>query len=216
MSRFEFELQGLTPLLMHHDNIALADQLTEWRKDSRNKNISKAGDDRSPPWAWHTYLYHDGEHLAIPSINLWTVFRDAATSKSLKGQKSFKEAAAAGIYIEQEYLPLMNNGKKIPIGPIEAMREKSFNEQMAAVKKLGFELLSKRAQVGTSKHLRVRPKFNNWSLSGTLLVNVPEINGTVLRDIGDIAGRYKGLGDGRPGSRKPWPYGVFSVTFKEI
>lgn len=54
-----FELTGTTPLLMHADDVDAADALIEWRQKPDNKNISKPGDDRSPPWAWQTYLYRD-------------------------------------------------------------------------------------------------------------------------------------------------------------
>ena len=35
---------------------------------------------------------------------------------------------------------------------------------------LGFELFAKGAKIGQSKHIRVRPRFNAWSASGTITV----------------------------------------------
>jgi len=214
--RFSFQVTGLTPLLLHNDDVDWADLLTVWRKDPKNRNLSKPGDDRSPPWTWQTYLYRDGTHVCLPGDNLWTCFRDASTSISMKGMKSFKESAAAGIYIEQDFLPVLvgQDKRKVLLSDIEAIREKSFNDQMAAVKDLGFELFSKRARVGTSKHIRVRPRFSSWTLEGTVLVTADELTLEVLRSIGDIAGRYKGVGDGRPSAKKPWPYGKFQIDFQ--
>ena len=214
----KFVLEGLTPLIPHNGDVELTDELTRWRKDNKNKNVSRPGDDRSPPWTWQTYLYNDGVDVCVPAMNVWTSFRNAATSKSMKGQKSFKESAAAGLYIEEEFIPIEidSDNKIVKWADIVAMRDESFNEQMARVKKKGFQLFTKRVSVNKNKHLRVRPLFKSWRLRGTLIVSVPEIDLETLRDIGDIAGRYKGLCDGRPGSKSPWPYGVFSASFEEI
>jgi len=214
--RLSFELTGLTPLLLHNDDVDMADMLNAWRKDPKNKNLSKPGDDRSPPWTWQAYLYHDGEHVCLPSDNLWTCFREAAASVPMKGQKSFKESAAAGIYFEQEFLPIkVDGGRQVELSAIEQVRDNTYPEQIQAAKSLGFELFAKRARVGTSKHIRVRPRFVNWRLSGTVLVTADELTLEVLNSIGDIAGRYKGVGDGRPSAKKPWPYGKFQIQFSE-
>ena len=86
-----FELTGEMPLLMHSDDVEAADELKEWRKDPANKDLSVAGDDRSPAWTWQTYLYSDGEHVTIPGANLMVNLRTAATQIILKKQKTFKE-----------------------------------------------------------------------------------------------------------------------------
>jgi len=63
MEQYQVTLKGLTPLLMHSDNLAFSERVTAWQKAPENKANSKAGDDRSPAWTWIGYLYHDGKHV---------------------------------------------------------------------------------------------------------------------------------------------------------
>lgn len=62
-TRYKFELMGIpgSDLLLHADDIDWADKLGDWRKDPKNRSISRAGDDRSPGFTWIGSLYHDGE-----------------------------------------------------------------------------------------------------------------------------------------------------------
>lgn len=214
----KFFVSGLTPLLMHADNVDMRDHVSGWRKDPKNKNISKPGDDRSPPWTWHTYLYHDGQHLAIPTDNLWICLRDAAKSVTLKGQKTFKNSAAAGICFIDEYAPLLvgRDRKVVSVASLDVIRDLPYVEQLVAVRDLGFTLYCKPVKVGKSKHIRVRPKFLPWAIEGELTITADELTMPVMRQIGDIAGRYKGIGDGRPSSPNPYPYGQFSIEFSEV
>ena len=161
-------------------------------------------------------MYHDTEHIVVPGDNLWTCFREAATSVTLKGNKSFKESAAAGIFIEQEQLPVLVNGRPIAIASLLESREKSFADQCKLVKSLGFRLFVKTVRIGQAKHIRVRPRFDSWELRGTMLVTADELTLDVLNMIGEVAGHRKGLCDGRPSSRKPWPYGQFSIAFERV
>jgi len=70
MTEMSFELKGITPLLMHRDDVEAADEVKAWRADPKNKNISVPGDDRSPAWTWQIYCYSDGVHLAYPQENI--------------------------------------------------------------------------------------------------------------------------------------------------
>lgn len=100
--------------------------------------------------------------------------------------------------------------------PIKSLlTERDFEKHQAAAEKMGFSLFIKRARIGTSKHIRVRPKFDNWSIRGELVVQDDQISEDVLQDILDTAGTYKGLGDWRPSSRKPGIFGTFTATVSE-
>ena len=112
--RFRFTLTGQTPLLLHADDVEKADQLQEWRKDSENRDISVKGDDRSPPWTWHTYCYHDGKHLTVPSDNLMVSLREGAKEIILKGQKTFKSLSQSGLLLHDLQMPILVSGKPIP------------------------------------------------------------------------------------------------------
>lgn len=48
--RYEVTLKGESPLLMHKDNIEFGERIKKWQKDPKNKDLSVAGDDRSPAW----------------------------------------------------------------------------------------------------------------------------------------------------------------------
>lgn len=211
---YSFRLTGKTALLMHHDNVTASDRLIEWRRDPANKDKSAAGDDRSPPWTWHTYLYHDGEALCVPSDNLMVALRQAGAQIILKRQKTYKELSQSGLQIMEEFLPLTVKGASgwnaVPLAKINDMESQPFSKQCESTQALGFRLFVKRAKIGTSKHVRVRPRFDQWSLTGTIRVVRDEITPEILQQMFDIAGTV-GLGDWRPGCKTPGAFGQFSA-----
>lgn len=207
----KFVLKGVTPCLMHADDVMAADALTEWRKDPKNKNLSVKGDDRSPPWTWTTYLYSDGTHVTVPSDNLLVCLRVAGAGINLKGNKSFKSLTQSGLLIREEYLRFTNSGKQLPLEKIAALADKDFKTQYDAVQKLGFRLDVRRARVGDQKHIRVRPRFDKWELSGTLKVLSPEWTAPKLKQLFELA-ESVGMLDWRPGSPKsPGKWGMFTA-----
>lgn len=218
MKKYRFCLTGLTPLLVHADDIIAADSLIEWRRDPMNKNRTTPGDDRSPAWTWKTYLYSDGKHLTVPFQNLMASLRLAGAEVSMSGRKTFKVATQTGLVIEEEHLKLIGPKGFIDIKQIDAISdEASFAEHRQAVKPLGFELYVIRAKIGNAKHVRVRPRFDEWRLEGHINVTGPEFTLEKLRSIFDIAGMHKGLLDWRPSSPKsPGPFGRFKNELTPI
>jgi hypothetical protein len=108
--------------------------------------------------------------------------------------------------------PLLVNGKPVPFAPIaDLMTEKSFTAHREAVAGMGFALFTKRAKIGQSKHIRVRPRFESWSVSGQLVVTDEQITDDVMVSIFKAAGQYKGLCDWRPGSKTPGTFGMFTA-----
>jgi hypothetical protein len=114
---------------------------------------------------------------------------------------------------ESPYWEFRCGGQKIPWKKIEEFRNiEKFPEHKAAANKLGFDLMVKRAKIGMAKHVRVRPLFPaGWELHGALVVWDEQITKDALRQILEFSGRYKGLGDWRPGGRTPGPYGIFEA-----
>jgi hypothetical protein len=210
--KVDFELTGETPFLMHADNIDAADELTAWRKAPENKNLSVAGDDRSPAWTWQMYLYTDGESIAIPQQNIMCCLRVAGAQVSLKGSKTFKEITQSGIVMDAEFCEFLVDGKKIAINKMPA-RSKTFTENREAAARLGFALNVKRAKIGKAKHIRVRSQFDKWSVRGTLNVYAPELSKEVIEQLFHLGGRG-GLGDWRPSGKTPGPYGMFTAKLK--
>lgn len=216
---YEFRLTGRMPILFHADDVEAADQLMKWRKSAENKSVSVPGDDRSPPWTWQTYLYHDGTHVAVPQENVMACLGKAGAQIPSKGKSTFKAASQSGLVILDEYCEFRAaGGKQIAMADIAALSGLTFSEQAAAVQKLGFKLLVKRATVGSAKHVRVRAKFDaGWTVSGVIEVLDPLITRDVLAEMFEIGGKKVGLLDWRPGSpKKPGPYGTFRSEVKAL
>ena len=217
MERWQITLEGETPLLMHHDNINFSEKVRAWQKDPANRLVSVAGDDRTPAWSWLGSLYHDGKYVGMSSDNVMTMLREGG-AKVPTGSKNetYKRQTQSGIVPDEICPPLFVNGNRIPVEPLmELEGEDDFSEHLRVVEDMGFELLVKRAKVGTSKHIRVRPMFRSWTLVTTLLVPDPKESGItrdVLQKILDKAGSLCGLGDWRPSSRTPGQFGRFKAT----
>lgn len=210
---YDFVLKGLSPALVHADDVMESDTLSTWRKDPKNKSVSVPGDDRSPAWTWQTYLYHDGEHLTIPQENIMAALRYAGAKIPSKGQTTFKAMSQSGLLILGDHCEFRNGGKRVRVSDVMALRDRPFPEHIKGARALGFDLSVKRASVGTAKHVRVRPKFEDWEVRGTIAVNEPAITESVLAQLFDIAGRLAGLGDWRPSSpKKPGPFGMFTSS----
>jgi hypothetical protein len=215
---YGFTLTSLMPILFHADDVEAADELNRWRRSAENKAVSVAGDDRSPAWTWQTYLYHDGEHLAIPQENIMACLCKAGAMIPMpKGKSTFKSASQSGLVILSEFCEFRSGGKQVAMTSIAAMGGLAFAEQAAGAKKLGFELKVKRATIGKSKHVRVRAMFRSWAVSGVIEVLDPLITAGVLAEMFDIGGRKVGILDWRPSSpKKPGPYGTFKSEVKPL
>lgn len=221
MRTYEVTLTGLTDLIMHADNIEWADRMEEWKNDPANKKMSRAGDDRTPPFRWIGALYHDNQRVVIPSENLMRCLMEGGVMVPVpggRGGKTFKAQTQSGCMTEEPYWPLLVDGREIPMGDINALiDEPSFSAHQSAANALGFELFVKRAAVGRSKHIRVRPKFRaGWKVTGRMVVLDEQITEDVFRTIWQCSGTYKGLCDWRPGGPTPGSYGRFDVEVKEV
>jgi hypothetical protein len=178
------------------------------------ESISKAGDDRTPAWLWQGYLYKDENNVAMPYENIMTCIRQASAQMILKGNKTYKEISQSGLSPLGEFAQFFCDGKQIDVVKVDKLRDLPFEEQMDGARKLGFQLWLKRARIGQAKHIRVRPRFNKWSVKGELSILRDDIlTKDVLNQIFDIAGRT-GLGDWRPGCKTPGSYGMFKSTLK--
>lgn len=217
--RYEVTIKGVSPLLMHNDNLQWSDVMDQWKKDPANKKDGKAGDDRSPAWRWIGNLYTDSGMVCIPSDNLMTMLREGgARCPTGKGQKTFKAQTQSGIVVDQIAWPIVGPMGPIKYGPItELINNADFQKHELTAEALGFNLFVKRAKIGMAKHIRVRPRFDEWQATGTLTVFDDQITTDVLCDIITVAGAYCGLGDWRPSSPKsPGSFGKFTAEVKEI
>lgn len=217
MQTYRVTITGKTPLLMHHDNIEWADFMKEWQENPANGKQSVKGDDRTPPWRWLGCVYHDGSALAIPQANIMKCLMEGGAMVPVPGGKSgktFKSQTQSGMMSVQPFWSLVIGGGTVAWSDVEAAKDlPAFRDNRALAQKLGFALLVKRAAVGSSKHVRVRPQFAaGWEAHGEIAVWDEQITEKALRDIFEYAGQYKGIGDWRPGApKKPGPYGTFTA-----
>jgi len=115
----------------------------------------------------------------------------------------------------EPFWSLLVRGKPVSLASLMALeKEPDFDKHQSAAAGAGFMLFLKRAKIGTSKHIRVRPRFDEWSASGTLNVWDDQLKEEVVRDIFAYSGQYKGLGDWRPGGKTPGPYGMFDAEIR--
>jgi len=207
MKTYRFELTGLTPLLMHADDVEAADQIAEIRNKLRADNKSVAGDDRSPPDTWKSYMYRGDGKIVMPTDNLRTLLVTAGALVQQSGRRTYKKETQSMMAFCDVFFPLIVKGKEVDASKVDAVAG-TFSEQASAVKQFGFELFVKRARVGASKHIRVRPRFGVWALAGTFDVfNEAILPRPVVEAIWAAATRC-GLGDWRPTSPKsPGPFG---------
>lgn len=221
MRKYAVTLIGKTPFLMHSDNIEWADFMEDWKNDPANKKGSKAGDDRSPAWRWLGCVYHDGTHVAVPQANIMRCIMEGGAMVPVPGGKSgktFKSQTQSGMMSVEPFWSMTINGDSLAWADLEVLQaEDNFKAHREAARGLGFDLMVKRAKIGASKHVRVRPEFAaGWMARGTLAVWDEQITDTTLGQILEYSGQYKGLGDWRPGGKTPGPYGMFEAEIKRV
>lgn len=218
-------LKGEQPLLMHADDINACERIEKWRQDPANKTKSVAGDDRSPAWTWIGYLYRVAGKIGIPADNILTMIREGAAKVPMtraqggrSAAETWKKRSQSGIIVANTLWEIVTkHGNTISFDDVSPLlEEENFPAHIDYVENLGFELHLKRAKIGSSKHVRVRPYFDaGWSVSGNLFIVDEGMTMEVLESILVSAGKYCGLCDWRPSSPKsPGPYGMFSVEIK--
>jgi hypothetical protein len=212
MQSYKFTLTGITSLLMHNNNILERDRIEAVRKRMKG---GKAGDDRSPAESWKGYLYFsdDTGNVCIPSENLLACLLGGGVKVKVGGKETLKTHSQRVGFDRLDY-DLLVNGKPIAKTDIDAI-DGEFTEHADACRELGFRLHVKPCTVGTSKHIRVRPMFSGWSVSGSFEIEDEDSNVlglTPLRDLFSACGRLVGIGDWRPGApKRPGQYGRFSA-----
>jgi hypothetical protein len=219
--QYRITLIGRSPLLMHRDNVCFGEKLKIWRDAPENKAISVNGDDRSPAWTWIGSLYEDSRVVGIDADNVMTMLREGgAKVKTGNRQETFKKQTQSGICLDQPLWPVTIDGASIPFKPITGLiGNNDFAAHMELAESLHFELFVKRARIGQSKHVRVRPLFRRWVAQGSLTVLDEEISRLGQKQLELIlnqAGALCGIGDWRPSSGSSGTYGTFSAQVEAM
>jgi hypothetical protein len=217
MEKYQITLTGKTPLLLHRDNIDWGARVKKWASLPGNKARSIAGDDRSPAWTWIGYSYFANGVIVIDSDNIMAMLRDAGKKcPAAKGKGSLKAITQSGMIVNEIGWPIVIDSKTVLQKEIESIvDEEDFDIHSQFAKDHGFELFVKRAKIGQSKHIRVRPRFDKWSATGTITVLEKSLEGS-LSMIFEQGGGIVGIGDWRPGSGSPGHFGMFDTTIKKL
>lgn len=218
MRRYNIELTGVSPLLLHKDNILWGERAQAWQKDPANKSLSNPGDDRTPAWLWIGYCYFADGLIVMDVDNIMAMLRDAGKKcPASKGRGSLKAATQSGIIVNEIGWPIVSKKGTISLSDIDLLQDEiDFSVHETTAVDLGFELFVKRAKVGTNKHIRVRPRFDVWSVSGSITVLDETLNTATIETLFALAGRFVGLGDWRPGSPASGRFGMFETQIEEI
>ena len=215
--KFVMQITGRTPLLMHQDNLEWQDKLKEWLADPDNKKRSVPGDDRHPGFTWIGSIYEANGKAVLTQDMLLKCLVNAGAKVIKQRTTTYKAVVASAVYMDAVDFPLTVGGDEVPIGELIAKLADEFDYQKhcKAVEKCGFTLYAKRAPIGGAKHVRVRPRFDQWECVVTGEVEESELSRDMFTRIAAIAGARVGLGDWRPSAPKsPGSYGMFSAELK--
>lgn len=189
MKRIEVELTGTSPLLVNRmtDEQLLALHTKEKRK-------FKAPKDPREEAAEKVYQTRGGKPY-LPTENLMACFISAGQYIKLDGkrQMSTKQSTLLPgfLTIEDPYLPL-STGKTRAAASWEVDMRQGRNPN------------------GGEAVCIIRPRFDRWAVTASLLVDTDSIAEQVIRELVDIAGNRIGLCDFRPQRRGI--FGKFKVT----
>jgi hypothetical protein len=215
MQSYNFTIEGITPLLMHANDIDARDKIEARRKKLKG---GKSGDDRSPPETWHGYVYRSAEtgNVCMPAENLLTCLLTGGMKCKVGGKETLKTHSQRIGFSKYDFDLLVGPERQpIPVKSIDRITGE-FSDHITAARDLGFRLHVKPVTVTTSKHIRVRPLFSSWAIAGSFEIEEEDatiLSLSVLRDLFSTSGRLSGLGDWRPSApKRPGQYGRFLAT----
>ena len=172
MKKYSVTLKGITPYMQHR----MDDQkLEEWEKNRKGiierQDVSQSDSVRAE---YHCYRNLDSQCF-IPSEHLRQSFINAGAfvkSKVGNARKSMKNVVAAMFMVSPEEITIPD-----------------------------YDLIDKRSAVNKNVKARIisiRPKWSNWKVTFTLLVDNDTITTNTIEEIINYAGSYVGIGSYRP------------------
>lgn len=126
----------------------------------------------------------EGGKLYLPNTHFKASMVKASADFKMSGHKSYKDYIKSGIFIEEQEIILDQQEYEIFACPVVIQR---------------------------ARVMSWRPQFKKWSCQFTVEIADDMINPTTLKEILEMAGKYKGVGDFRP------EFGRFKITeFKTL
>lgn len=182
IARINVEIAGIVPLLMANDQAA--DPLNSWSK--LMKQVSGKGkkteDDhmRLAELEWNSLIYHDDEiGPYIPDRMLRATMRRGA----IKFKRGLGDLLRSGVDIDEMNVPLLYGG---PRDRTPLFADSRFVDRRTVKLKK------------TTTVVRTRPRFNEWALAFTLVIDTSSIGVQDVENSLRQAGQYCGIGDYRP------------------
>lgn len=200
MKKLQFKMSGVAPLLMHNERLAdPTDPVARAMKEVTAKRKKTDSDyERLAFLEWTGSLYTT-EPLTVAQDEIVKGGVLAIPGKMIEGflikagkQRRQGDAFKAGVFVEEEYIPLDIPGKVTNLNAL--WRDRNFRDVRGC-------------KVGQAKVMRTRPRFNTWALSGELTYIPDVINERDIKEAFEVAGRLCALGDYRP------KFGRFEVEF---
>lgn len=215
-TQYDFTLTGTMPLIFHSNIVEKADLYEKWLSSEEASGTPK-GDDRYPAWKWQLYVPTDEEVVAFPDVDVMAAIKNGARKVVLRGSTTYLRDATTAIYVSTNFCRFEGSKGPLAVKWMQKIATMTYAEQAQEVKKVGGRLRLDRLPINNkTKMVRVRPEFSQWTVSGRLMVIHDMIPKEKLVEILRNAGRYGGLGDYRPSSRRPGPYGQFEATIKPL
>jgi hypothetical protein len=205
MRRFTIHVKGTTDLIMHNGRLANpVDGSTKELGEAHHEYQKNKTDENFYAMARAEFMgglyYHEADGTVIgpywPSDNLHTALKKAG-AKVKRGRSSLKNPVAAAVMWDSEINPLGYGRTPDDRGPRtaeELWKDESYR-------------FIKGVKVGTSKVMRTRPIFRNWSFSASGKLDTEILDMDDLIAVANTAGQLIGLGDWRP--EKGGIYGRF-------
>lgn len=189
MIRVRVTCRAVSALLMNPATEELIEQL-------RTKTPKQKRRDWSAQEEASTKLYiSDTGKIGIPVENLYASLVEAGRDISLPGRQKISTATSTRLYafisIEEQFLPF----------PDDCQEWKA--DKRRGVNPNGKEMVAV-----------VRPRFEQWSITFTVVIDDKLIEPSKIRELIEIAGRSVGLCDFRPGRRGP--FGRSTVAAWEV
>lgn len=188
MKRIEVAIKGTSPLLM---NRMSPEQLLALHTGDKKK--FKVRPQPREEAQSRAYLTEDGIPY-LPTENFMACLISAGMYIRLDGKRQMSTRTSTMLpgflSIENPYLPLMGQNQSAATWEVDMRQGRNPN--------------------GGEAVCIIRPRFDQWLFSVSMLIDIDSIAEDVIRELIDVAGSRIGLGDFRPQRRGV--YGKFKVT----
>ena len=182
----EVKIVGVTPLLMHKCGVI-------------EKKATSSTTDYSEEWMKTVYLDQLQENVALPSMNIEAMFRDASIGHKI-GKNAMAKIVPTGIIVNEFEIPVLD--------------KKNQNITIAGIQKNNWlfscAVVIKRDRVNRTRAC-IPPA---WNMTFSITVLNPLLKPDIIQDLLERAGYETGLCDWRPA--KKGKFGQFEVDYFNI